>query len=92
MTAFFESVGERDYGLNRAIDAKLKAFRMEDLEAMLQQGGLNSRRRVGQLKRATRETVMRAKASWPAILVDAPDSVRREVQARLAGSVALAKI
>jgi serine/threonine-protein kinase HipA len=89
VTAFFESVGPRDYGLNRKIDAELRAFTMRDLEAMLARGGLNTRR-VGQLRRVARETVMRAKAEWPGILVDAPDSVHRAVQERLDGGVALA--
>jgi serine/threonine-protein kinase HipA len=47
--------------------------------------------RPSRLLSAAREVVAAAKSRWPALLVDAPDNVRRSVEERLAGGVALAR-
>lgn len=89
VAAFFEGVPPSDYGVNRAIDARLRAFDWPALDALLRSAGLL---RPARLMAIAKDTVRQAQADWPALLAgeDTPDSVRRCVQARLAGGVALA--
>ncbi len=89
VAAFFEDVPARDYGVNRAIDTTLRAFDEAALEALLRAAGLL---RPARLMAIARDTVRQAQADWPALLVQdgTPASVRRCVEARLAGGVALA--
>lgn len=87
VAAFFESVPEADYGVNRAIDKRLKAFTWEDFEALLRAAKLP---RVSNHVRQAKALVNRAKEIWPPLLEGAPPSVRRTVLARLNGDVALA--
>ena len=89
VAAFFEDVPSTDYAVNRAIDARLRAFDWPALEALLRAAGLL---RPGRLLAIARDTVRQAQADWPALLDDAatPASVRHCVRARLAGGTALA--
>ncbi|MET3493733.1 serine/threonine-protein kinase HipA [Variovorax boronicumulans] len=91
VAAFFEDVPAGDYGVNRAIDAKLRAFDWPALDALLRSAGLL---RPARLMAIARDTVRQAQAEWPALLAQdgTPASVRRCVQARLAGGVALASL
>ncbi|MDH6167352.1 serine/threonine-protein kinase HipA [Variovorax boronicumulans] len=91
VAAFFEDVPANDYGVNRAIDAKLRAFDWPALDALLRSAGLL---RPARLMAIARDTVRQAQAEWPALLAQdgTPASVRRCVQARLAGGVALASL
>ncbi|MEO3692767.1 type II toxin-antitoxin system HipA family toxin [Roseateles paludis] len=88
VAAHFDDADPRRYGYNRAIDARLRAFSMADLETLLRAARL-PQRRLTQLLRAAREAVAQARAEWPALLQDAPAAVRRTVSERLAGGVAL---
>lgn len=89
VAAFFEDVPAVDYAVNRAIDARLRAFDWPALEALLRTAGLL---RPSRLMAIARETVRQARAEWPALLDDpaTPASVRACVRARLAGGTALA--
>ena len=87
VTALFASVPPTDYAINRAIDAKLKAFDLHQLEALLKAAGLQ---RVSRLLSIAKQTVKQAQADWPQVLKTAPQSVRTAVTERLAGGVALA--
>ena len=89
VAAFFEDVPSADYAVNRAIDARLRAFDWPALEALLRAAGLL---RPGRLLAIARDTVRQAQADWPALLDHAatPASVRHCVRARLAGGTALA--
>ena len=87
ITAFFEGRPLADYGVNRAIDARLRAFGWSDLEALLRGARLL---RVSNHLRVARELVREAQSTWPALLKDAPDNVRRAVEERIAGGVRLA--
>ena len=91
VAAFFEDVPAGDYGVNRAIDAKLRAFDWPALDALLRSAGLL---RPARLMAIARDTVRQAQAEWPALLAQdgTPASVRRCVEARLAGGVALATL
>ncbi|MCR6479182.1 type II toxin-antitoxin system HipA family toxin [Variovorax sp. ZS18.2.2] len=91
VAAFFEDVPAGDYGVNRAIDAKLRAFDWPALDALLRSAGLL---RPARLMAIARDTVRQAQAEWPALLArdGTPPSVRRCVEARLAGGVALATL
>ena len=91
VAAFFEDVPAGDYGVNRAIDAKLRAFDWPALDALLRSAGLL---RPARLMAIARDTVRQAQAEWPALLAQdgTPASVRRCVEARLAGGVALASL
>jgi serine/threonine-protein kinase HipA len=91
VAAFFEDVPAGDYGVNRAIDAKLRAFDGPALDALLRSAGLL---RPARLMAIARDTVRQAQAEWPALLAQdgTPASVRRCVEARLAGGVALASL
>jgi serine/threonine-protein kinase HipA len=87
VTAFFEGVPAADYAVNRGIDRKLRAFGWDDMEALLKLSGVL---RTSRLMAIARSTVKQAQADWPALLADAPASVRRSVMERLGGGVALA--
>ena len=91
VAAFFEDVPARDYGVNRAVDTTLRAFDGAALEALLRAAGLL---RPARLMAIARDTVRQAQAEWPALLAQdgTPASVRRCVEARLAGGVALAAL
>ncbi len=88
ITAFFGSVPVRDYGVNRAIDARLQRFTWDDLEAMLKTARLS---RVQNHVRMAKEVVRRAQLAWPALRRDAPGSVRQSVSTRLAGGLMLTR-
>ena len=87
VSAFFESVPSADYGINRAIDAKVRAFTWDDFEALLKAAKLQ---RIPNRVRQAKILVKQARAAWPAALKDAPPSVQRAVNERLNGGVALA--
>jgi len=91
VAAFFEDVPAGDYAVNRAIDAKLRAFDWPALDALLRSAGLL---RPARLMAIARDTVRQAQAEWPTLLAQdgTPASVRRCVEARLAGGVALASL
>lgn len=88
VTALFESVPPTDYAINRAIDATLRAFDVNQLEVLLKIAGLQ---RVSRLVSIAKQTVKLAQADWPSVLKNAPPSVQRAVTERLAGGVALAR-
>jgi serine/threonine-protein kinase HipA len=88
VSAFFESVPATDYAINRAIDKKLRAFGWDDLEQLLRDARLL---RVSNTLRIAKLAVKKAQADWPAILKGAPAAVRRSVQERLDGGVALSR-
>jgi serine/threonine-protein kinase HipA len=86
VSAFFAGMPPADYGINRAIDARLRAFTWAQLESLLESAGLLRRSVV---LRHCKALVQAAQADWPALLADAPKNVREEVTARLRGGVAL---
>ena len=88
ITAFFEDLPLGDYGVNRAIDARLRAFDWSALEALLKGARLL---RVSNHLRVAKALVREAQSAWPALLEDAPDNVRRAVSERIAGGVKLAR-
>jgi serine/threonine-protein kinase HipA len=88
VTALFESVPPADYAINRAIDATLRAFGFNQLEALLKTAGLQ---RVSRLVSIAKQTVKLAQADWPAVLENAPPGVKRAVTERLEGGVMLAQ-
>ena len=88
VTALFESVPPTDYAINRAIDAKLRAFDVHQLEALLKAAGLQ---RVSRLVSIAKQVVRQAQADWPLVLKNAPPNVKRAVTERLDGAVALAQ-
>ena len=88
VTAFFEDVPDDEYAVNRTIDRKVRAFSWDDLEGLLRLADVPRR---SHLMRAALNTVRQAQADWPALLAEAPGSMRRAVTGRLAGGVALAR-
>lgn len=86
VSAFFSEVPVTDYGINRAIDATVRAFTWDDLSALLKQAGLL---RSSRLLQIARTTVRQAQADWPALLREAPLNLRASVSERLAGGVRL---
>lgn len=88
ITAFFDDVPPTDYGVNRSIDAKLKAFSWEDMGRLLNMAQLP---RVPRLMQLARNTVRRAQEAWPRLLDEAPASMRKVVNDRLRGGVALTR-
>ena len=87
VTALFASVPPTDYAINRAIDGKLRAFDIHQLEALLKAAGLQ---RVSRLVSIAKQTVKLERAEWPLVLKNAPPNVKRVVAERLDGAVALA--
>lgn len=86
VSAFLEGVPPTDYAVNRAIDARLKAFSWEDMSRLLKLADVPRSSRLLQLARAT---VRRAQEEWPALLDIAPGSMRAVVEDRLKGGVGL---
>jgi len=86
VSSFFSEVPGADYGINRAIDAKLHKLGWHHLDAMLAQAGIVRRSRVLQIARAR---VRQAQADWPGLLHDAPPAMRHEINRRLNGGLAL---
>ena len=89
VTAFFEGVPLSHYGLNRAIDAKVRAFTWDDLEALLRRARIL---RPGRVVQVAKTTIKQAKADWPRRLKDAPPSMQAAVTERLAGGVSIAQL
>jgi serine/threonine-protein kinase HipA len=89
VSAFFEDVPTSAYAINRAIDKTLRAFTWDDFSGLLKQAGLL---RHSQILRKCRDLVKTAQSDWPALLKEAPPAVRRSVQERLKGGVALSKL
>lgn len=88
VTAFFEAASPADHAVNRQIDMAVSTLTQADLMDALHAARLPLRR-MGQLRRAIADAVAQAQADWPAILAEAPDNLRRAVQKRLEGGVAL---
>ncbi len=88
VSALFQDVAAHDYGVNRAIDQRLRAFGWDALRDLIAAAGLP---RAGLLLRLCRDTVRAAQADWPTLLANAPDSVRRSVSERLQTGVALTR-
>lgn len=88
VTSLFSQVSKADYGVNRAIDAKLRALSWEDLDGILKEAGIGRR---AQYLRVAKERIRQAQADWPGILKQAPKSMRDEIEARLAGGVQIAE-
>lgn len=88
VTALLESVPPTDYAINRAIDNTLRSFDFNQFEALLKTAGLQ---RVSRLVSIAKQTVKLTQADWPALLKNAPPSVKSAVTERLGGGVALAR-
>ena len=88
ITTLFQTVPDSDYGLNRAIDEKLKQFTWDDLEALLTRARVS---RVSRLMSIAKQTVKRAQDLWPDLLQTAPTTMRLTILERLAGGVELTR-
>jgi serine/threonine-protein kinase HipA len=79
------------YQHNRGIDAIVSRFGWDELQQLLERGGVA---RPSTLMRYCRELVAESKAKWPAALEEyaAPASMVEEISERLAGKVALAAL
>ncbi len=88
VTAFFESVGPHDYGVNRRIDRELQAFGWNDLEGLIRQAGIL---RAPHYVRLAKQLARHAQSVWPALLKEAPVSMQRSVMQRLQGGLALTR-
>lgn len=86
VAAFFEGATEHQYAVNRAIDRSMRALDWDALQALIKTAGLL---RIPRHLALLRDLVRRAQADWPALLADAPSTLQRTVQARLAGGVTL---
>lgn len=88
VTAFFEGVPEAHYIVNREINRKLVAFTWDDMLELLKGAGLQ---RAPRLLAIAKETVKQAQSLWPALLTNAPESMRKSITERLNGGVALTR-
>src|SRR5690606_32325789 len=86
VTALFENVAQTDYGINRAIDKRVRQFSWNDLEALLAAAQVL---RPGRYLSLAKQLVRQAQADWPALLKNGPPSVQRAVLERLNGGLAL---
>lgn len=86
VSAYFADALPTDYGINRAIDKTLRSFGWGELEDLIRGARLL---RPNAILKMCRDQIKLAQADWPAILAHAPDNLRTEVTARLAGGVAL---
>lgn len=87
VAAFLAAGDARDYALNRSIDARMSALTAAELEASLIRAA--ELRQVNALNKVVRDTVRAAQTDWPALLRDAPPTVRDCILQRLRGGVAL---
>ena len=87
VAAFLHEAPNNQYAINRAIDAQLSRLSWDDMRALMQSAGLL---RIPRHIRLLRELVGQAKADWPALLSDAPPSMRHVITERLQRSVLLA--
>lgn len=88
VAAWFAELPPPHYAVNRAVDAVMRGFGYDQLEALLKTAGVL---RPGRILKIARETVAEARARWPRLLVDAPDNLRASVEERLGGGVALSR-
>lgn len=88
VAAWFPGLPPEEYLVNRRIDAAMRALDLDALRDLLREADVP---RVSRLVAAARDTIAVARARWPEVLVDAPDTVRASVTERLAGGVALAR-
>lgn len=86
VSAFFSDVPATDYAVNRAIDSKLHSLTWENLQKMLSQAGIVRHSRIVQVAKTR---IRQAQADWPQLLKDAPDAMRKEINRRLNGGLAL---
>jgi serine/threonine-protein kinase HipA len=89
VSSFFSQVPETDYGVNRAIDAKLRVLSWEDIDGLLKEARILRR---AQYIRGAKELLRRARADWPGLLEQAPKAMREEIGRRLAGGVRVAMV
>ncbi len=88
VAAFLDPARPARYGVNRAVDARLRALTLDDLEdGLIRAAGL---RNINALRRVMRDTIGTARAAWPALLAEAPPSMAAAVTQRLGGGTALA--
>jgi serine/threonine-protein kinase HipA len=88
VSALLLDVPVSDYVVNRQIDRVMCALDLPRLEMLLKAAGILSPKALMKVAKTTLEA---AHATWPALLQQAPELVRTEVLARLAGKVVLAK-
>jgi len=88
VSSFFANVPLDHYGLNREIDRKLNAFTWDDMDSLLKAANVT---RKSRLMKIAKDTVKKAKAVWPTILLQAPESVAICITARLNGGVEIAR-
>lgn len=86
VSSFFSEVPGTDYGINRAIDAKLHKLGWNQLDDMLAQAGMMRRSRMLRIAKAR---VRQAQADWPGLLRNAPPAMRQEISRRLGGGLSL---
>lgn len=89
VAAFFPNSAPQQYAINKAIDVNMRTLDWAGLRALIEAAGL---RRAPRHLALLRDLVRQAQAHWPALLRQAPPLMRETVQARLAGSVALARL
>lgn len=80
VAAYFEPKNEHQFAVHRAMDRTLRAWDEDTAEALAKEAGLLAFHRARRIVRDTRKV---AAAEWPALLKDAPDSVRVTVTQRL---------
>ncbi len=88
VTAWFDGLAKEEYILNRKVDQTLSELGWSDLKELINRAGVP---RASHLVRVAKDTVKLAKEKWPSVLRDAPTNVRKSVETRLAGGVALAR-
>ena len=88
IAAFLHEAPSGQYAVNRTIDAQLSALSWDDMRALMQAAGLL---RIPRHISLLRELALQAQAQWPALLRDAPPSMRESITARLQGAVLLAR-
>lgn len=87
VTAWFDELAPHEYVLNRNVDRILSALTWDELRSLLDASGVP---RASRLMQIAKNTVKQARSQWPAMLRDAPRNLRKSIEARLAGKVALA--
>ncbi|CAN5405345.1 HipA domain-containing protein [soil metagenome] len=86
VAALLNQTDKVHYQHNRGIDNRLRRYSWDDLESLVEAAGIS---RVSRVLQQARATVKAAQARWPALLADAPESVRESVNQRLEGGLAL---
>jgi serine/threonine-protein kinase HipA len=80
VSAYFDANNPLALAQNRQMDASLRHWGEDEAQALAQKAGIL---RFNQMRRVVRETRLKARALWPALLQEHPGKAATEIARRL---------